>query len=392
MKFDEALTTTQKGMESTEWIGDEFSRERGGTIQAAALSYLGRLGAGFDLANKRWLIADQLNDNVGSWMMTITACHQFIMLLDPAKAAAWVNRELAKPRIRIGRTSFVEKSLLEHLGLALVLMGNVAQAAGLVAQSPPRPLFGGYSLREHLAFYAGDWPGAELLVAQSMNEEIRAHFRLQLCVRALLAARLLRVQGRQPEAEAILEKTLAVRSTGPGALIELVARQELALGCVDSGRLAQAQMHLARCREIMAAGEDWRGLAGCVARGPKARAPPRRGVSTKPMIVSRSQSKSAAATKCHSKKRRACITGAARCWRPETTVRRLSNWMPPPNSTAVTERASAGCKEFGRTLRVPTAPALPSQARRANLLRKREPTGLMPYSPACSANRENIGR
>src|SRR5260370_29045862 len=34
----------------------------------------------------------------------------------------------------------------------------------------------------------------------------------------------------------------------------------------DMGNAAEAKVHLARCREIMAAGEDWRGLAGEVVR------------------------------------------------------------------------------------------------------------------------------
>src|SRR5260370_29286639 len=34
----------------------------------------------------------------------------------------------------------------------------------------------------------------------------------------------------------------------------------------DMGNAAEAKVHLLRCREIMAAGEDWRGLAGEVVR------------------------------------------------------------------------------------------------------------------------------
>jgi tetratricopeptide (TPR) repeat protein len=266
MTFDEALTATRQGMDLSERAGDKFFWARASGTRAVVLCYLGRPGESFDLADRTWLQHDQLSDNIGGWITTVTACHQLLMLMDPAQAEAWVNRELGKPRITKAQASFVEKSLSEHLGLAQILMGNLAQAEGLVARSPARPLFGGYSLKEHLAFYMGDWPGAEILLAQSTNEQVRAHVPLQFCIRSLMAARLLRLQGRPLEAESILEKILAMLPTGPGALIEMAARHELALDCAGSGRLVQAQVHLARCCEIMAAGEDWRGLAGCVAR------------------------------------------------------------------------------------------------------------------------------
>jgi hypothetical protein len=42
-------------------------------------------------------------------------------------------------------------------------------------------------------------------------------------------------------------------------------RAELALLAADRGRPETAQAELARCQEIVGAGEDWRGLAGRVA-------------------------------------------------------------------------------------------------------------------------------
>jgi tetratricopeptide (TPR) repeat protein len=339
MNFDEAVTMTRRWMELSQSAGDQLYWARAGTTLAAALCYLGQFSEGFGLADKTWPKADQLEDNVGTWITTITICDRLLMLLDPAQAAVCVNRELSKPRI--AQASFVEKSLLEHLGVALAMMGDLAQAEGFVASSPARPLFGGLSLKEHLALYAGDWAQAIGLLARPSDEQIRADGPLQFCIRSPLAARLLRLQGRQLEAQSVLEKTLAILPTGPGALIEMVARQELVLDCVDSGRLTQAQVHLARCREIMAAGEDWRGLVGCVARAEGA-SPRRRAASEKRMIVSRNQLKSAAAIRCHSKRRRPFITGAACCWRPEIIVRRLPSWMLQPNSTVITELASPG--------------------------------------------------
>jgi DNA-binding CsgD family transcriptional regulator len=43
---------------------------------------------------------------------------------------------------------------------------------------------------------------------------------------------------------------------------EFYSRAELALLLAETGRVAEAEPHLARCREILADGEDWRGLGG----------------------------------------------------------------------------------------------------------------------------------
>ena len=48
-------------------------------------------------------------------------------------------------------------------------------------------------------------------------------------------------------------------------MIEMWTRPELAIICAQVGRHADAERHVGRCRVSLAAGEDWRGLAGRVA-------------------------------------------------------------------------------------------------------------------------------
>jgi DNA-binding CsgD family transcriptional regulator len=52
---------------------------------------------------------------------------------------------------------------------------------------------------------------------------------------------------------------------GQHVAIELATRAELALLLAQAGETDGARAHLARCRAILAAGEDWRGRAGRVA-------------------------------------------------------------------------------------------------------------------------------
>lgn len=53
---------------------------------------------------------------------------------------------------------------------------------------------------------------------------------------------------------------LAIAESGEHAPFELRARQRLAGLYASTGRMPEARSHLARCREIVSAGEDWRGL------------------------------------------------------------------------------------------------------------------------------------
>lgn len=74
--------------------------------------------------------------------------------------------------------------------------------------------------------------------------------------------RLSRNIGDLDAAESILEESLAVSLTSGAVKYEFFARAELALLLAETGRPAEADSHLARCREIMAGGENWRGLGG----------------------------------------------------------------------------------------------------------------------------------
>ena len=80
------------------------------------------------------------------------------------------------------------------------------------------------------------------------------------------AARVCRLKGQLEEGVALLRESLSMCGDDLNSLCEMEARPELGLILVEAGRLGEAQSHITRCREIMASGEDWRGLAGFVVR------------------------------------------------------------------------------------------------------------------------------
>lgn len=80
---------------------------------------------------------------------------------------------------------------------------------------------------------------------------------------SLLRGQYLRLMGR-PEAEDAFRHAVAL-SEGHHVAAELFGRAALARLYGETGRAQEVAPHLARCREIMANGEDWRGVAGHVA-------------------------------------------------------------------------------------------------------------------------------
>ncbi len=77
--------------------------------------------------------------------------------------------------------------------------------------------------------------------------------------------RACRVTGEVEASESLLEESLRI-SLGSGAVkYEMISRIDLALLLGETGRLDEEETHLARCREILADGEDWRGIGGRLA-------------------------------------------------------------------------------------------------------------------------------
>lgn len=76
--------------------------------------------------------------------------------------------------------------------------------------------------------------------------------------------RILRALGDLEGAEAAAREWLDATLRGGAVKLEIPARAELALLFAETHRLAQAEAHLQRCREVLSAGEDWRGIGGRV--------------------------------------------------------------------------------------------------------------------------------
>ena len=115
-------------------------------------------------------------------------------------------------------------------------------------------------------FFEGEWELAgKTLTAWSERSRATGTRRDDLNSATALA-RLHRLTGERALALQFLQKALDISVEGGDILSELTTRSQLATIAADAGDPAEALPHLERCREIVSAGENWRGLAGRVER------------------------------------------------------------------------------------------------------------------------------
>lgn len=180
-------------------------------------------------------------------------------LWDPGEAAKWLTNGFADPE-GLEKAPLVRHALAEQLAIANLMAGDLSEARKLSAVGPSSSLSGLISM------YAGDWPAAEKLLRESLSLSRRSGSRLRESDTTLWFVQLLRSEGAFAQARSLLEEGLRAFGDGSLPLVEMWLRPEFVLLLVENGDVAVAESQLARCREIIAAGEDWRGLVGHVAR------------------------------------------------------------------------------------------------------------------------------
>ena len=223
----------------------------------------GKLAEGLVLMERAWEAADRLGRVMDSFTANAWRADWAFFLGDPRSAHDWRQRELAKSHHAAGR----RRAILSGMAAACAEAGDLAGAAGLQAEAGtqgfdllvvlfPEPL---------IAFRSGDWARSRALWTEARARHRRTGSRWSEADFTCWLARVYRAQGDNGAAEAALCEALAIGLEAPSQLIEMWTRPDLAVLCAETGRQAQAEHHLGRCRAIMAAGEDWRGLAGRVA-------------------------------------------------------------------------------------------------------------------------------
>ena len=253
-RTDEGLSLSSRAMAMAKRLNDEALWADAARTHGIHLFHSGRLADGFAVLDQAWAVADRLDHAIiGFWTTMHHALTARRHLLDPLDAVGWCERELGKPRL--AQAPHLRLQMTACLVDALILAGRVADTRA--QRESPYP-------ESNIAFAmaAGDWAEAERVSAGALDMARRAGDRNNTDWYASGLARVLRARGDVAQAESLLLEALAIGVEGPRLATELLSRADLALMCAELGRTTEAASHLARCHELVADGEDWRGLAG----------------------------------------------------------------------------------------------------------------------------------
>ena len=236
---------------------------RAGFVMGACVGGSGRISEAFQWLERSWQRADAINDS-GSAAGTINAAFQLGNLADYKEAMRWLLREISRPRN--AESPFAEILLYPAQALAFGVMGELADARRIISEVSNsggiEALTGWY--KYIFPFWDGNLDEAEARLTAFIG--IARHQRRpeNICNFGANAAHLYRLNGHHVQAEVLLREGLSYSAPYGYIQLEIMGRECLAHVLADMGRTEEATRELSRCREIMASGEDWRGLAGFV--------------------------------------------------------------------------------------------------------------------------------
>jgi predicted ATPase len=258
MQNDQGFEASRRALEIGERSGDELLWMRGALSHADSLYYTGDLAKAFQLFNQAWQKADELNSTSAAAMAAASACYCHAHVWNPVEGEEWALRELSRSRLE--HAPSLRRRLFHNLAHSCVFAGKLNEAKRMLAETPC------LLAEANLAFYAGDWSQAESTLLRDLEEQGRRPGRPKQEAFAMLwLGRLHHARSEYSKAENLLCRALAIVQ-GHHLYTEIDIRSELTVLYADSARSNEAQPHLARLREIINRGEDWRGIAGHVAR------------------------------------------------------------------------------------------------------------------------------
>jgi DNA-binding NarL/FixJ family response regulator len=217
----------------------------------------GDLATARELLETAWGSAVDLGDETLAWNAALMlGRHSVAFLADPRTAEHWCGRALALGHLDALRQ---RKDLFDLVAVAAGTRGDLAAARHTAAS-----LDGEAVVARFLAMWDGDWEAAQRSWQAALRNDFAAGDLLDATLDAIGLAGVHVQLGHDLEAVATLRQALAWSVDGPLVPAELTVRAELARLLPVHGAVGEAAAHLARCDEILATGQDWRGRAGHV--------------------------------------------------------------------------------------------------------------------------------
>lgn len=251
-RVTDILASSTRAMEIADRIGSEPLWAQSATLHAMGLIHSGRLGAGQELIERAWEVADRLDVGFVAFLSAWWRAEMFASG-DPRDAIRWFERELEKPR---ARASGFRTQLLNSLGVAYGQAGDLDQARTTLAEAEAGRLV------PAIAYWEGDWDESEAHVTQVRDSFLASGSSFIAGPPTTRLAQISNLRGDVERAERRCEEAMALRAESVFA--EIFVRPTVARVLLAAGRTHEARPHVVRCDEILAAGEDWRGLESWV--------------------------------------------------------------------------------------------------------------------------------
>jgi hypothetical protein len=245
----EGLEAATRGMESSR--GHDSATAMAIALRGAHRAYLGEVDDGFAELEQAWALADATGAAVPAFLAAWMRGWGAMLLLDPADARTWCDRELGTRRME--RMPRNRDTLRATRAISGLLQGMPGDDELDMEPGANVPLF-----EPLCAMRRGEWDDASEVLAAGVASVIQAGNRADEYLLTYWLGHLHRVRGDVAAARTVLQHLLA-SDEDHGALPpchELVVRAELA-------RLDDAHTQLPRCHEIMGT-RDWHGLTGRV--------------------------------------------------------------------------------------------------------------------------------
>jgi class 3 adenylate cyclase/tetratricopeptide (TPR) repeat protein len=247
--FDGVLATTQRAMEIGQRLSNETLWANAATLHALGLMHTGHPSEAYELLEGAWRTADAADAPFVAYLAAWWRAGM-VSAQDPAEALVWLERELEKPR---AQGSGFRGQLLESVGTTHVQMGQLDEARAILNEIDHAP-----ALTSSLAFCDGDWDRVERIESANRERAVsgRAPFMAGAATSRLAMVHELR--GDDERAGALYAESW--KGAPSSTYVELFMAPRIARFHLDAGRTDAARPHAARAAEIIAEGEDWRGL------------------------------------------------------------------------------------------------------------------------------------
>ena len=259
LRIGPGIEAAARAMEIAEQLGDEALWA--GAAEAYGWHRIvgGELREGFEAERRAFEAADRGQRPLLAWMASNIGGQMKWGVGDPDAAQAHFER--MRGLEYAGETAYA-RQVADGIGRCHMSRGEPDQARALLSDA--KATWISHSLQPLFDLWKGDWDRVEALAGRALETSRRTGNRWDEWAAHHLGGRVLSLRGESERAAEALEQARRIVADGGARFFELWVLPDLARACAEAGRVDEARGHVERCREIVAAGEDWRGRLGIV--------------------------------------------------------------------------------------------------------------------------------